>query len=175
MFLPSSIPRFIHNYNVIVAFIYILRNELWWKFVNTLPLLTTGSNLHHMFCNYCLSTDVDQVPGAVGKDPWQAGTAVRKLPLTRCAICALIWSKSLYHVLLCTPDLDFRVRQFMGDDFMSPLIAKFLFCCSTLYLHQLFKVTSDYHILYHIKIYYLLCAHKVIINQHCERHLYSYN
>ena len=86
------------------------------------------------------STDVDQMPGAFGQDTRQAGTAVWKLPFTRSVIHALI-------VSLCLPNLDFRVREFMGDDFLSPLITKFLFCCSTLYLHQLFKVTNNYHIL----------------------------
>ena len=58
----------------------------------------------------------------------------------------LFWYITL---LICVAmgDLDFRVRQFMADDFLSPLIAKFLFCCSTLYLHQLFKVINNYHIL----------------------------
>ncbi|XP_065917203.1 protein SCAI-like [Dysidea avara] len=56
--------------------------------------------------------------------------------------CEQILDRTLEKILqLCgnCHSLDMRVCQLMGDSLLAPLIAKFLFCSSTLYLHQVFK------------------------------------
>ena len=147
MFIPSSIPRYI---------IYIIQLYLNCKNILFLEMSSDGNLLTHFLYSPLEAICAICSVSIVSQQTWIKCQELLDRILDKlaqlCGNCHSLGARFMsrlpnYCVPLRMCALDFRVRQFMGDDFLSPLIAKFLFCCSTLYLHQLFKVTNNYHIL----------------------------